>query len=198
MSERGMRERGMRERGMSERGVRDRAVNERGMSKRDEGRTYSRMLWASVLALALEGAVALILLVVFGDAGQPEPGEERLSALTLLALPFLAVFWLLPAFAVSAVLVLPIVLLGEALTRRLGGRPTGWQLLLSTAAGALLWPLAGGPGWLVATVCLAAAALVTRHARRGYFVALLVWGTVAVLTVFLLGSLGLHTGVIEA
>ncbi|WP_328943183.1 hypothetical protein OG259_17995 [Streptomyces sp. NBC_00250] len=156
------------------------------------------MLWASVLALALEAALALILLVVFGDAGQPEPGEERLSALTLLALPFLAVFWLLPAFAVSAALVLPIVLLGEALTRRAGGRPTGWQLLLSTAAGALLWPLAEGPGWLVATVCLAAAVLVTRHARRGYFVALLVWGTVTVLTVFLLCTLGLYTGVIDA
>ncbi|MFJ5141729.1 hypothetical protein [Streptomyces sp. NPDC088707] len=177
---------------MGVRGTDLRAVDERG-----EGRTYLRMLWASVLALALEGALATILLVVFGDAGQPEPGEERLSALTLLALPFLAVFFLLPAFAVSAALVLPVVLLGEALTRRAGGRPTGWQLLLSTAAGALLWPLAGGPGWLVATVCLAVAALVTRHARRGYFVALLVWGTVAVLTVFLLGTLGLYTGAIE-
>ncbi|MDX2560083.1 hypothetical protein PV371_10540 [Streptomyces sp. TX20-6-3] len=179
----------------------DTGVREAGfrpVNERDDGRTYSRMLWASVLALALEGAVALILLVVFGDAGQPEPGEERLSALTLLALPLLTVVWLLPAFAVSAALVLPIVLLGEALTRRLGGRPTGWHLLLSTAAGALLWPLAAGPGWLVATVCLAAAVLVTRHARRGYFVALLVWGTVTVLTVFLLGTVGLHTGAIEA
>ncbi|MFF3840082.1 hypothetical protein [Streptomyces sp. NPDC001930] len=176
----------------------ERDVSERDLSGRGEGRTYGRMLWASVLALALEGAVALILLVVFGDAGQPEPGEERLSALTLLALPLLTVVGLLPAFAVSAALVLPIVLLGEALTRRLGGRPTGWQLLLSTAAGALLWPLAGGPGWLVATVCLAVAVLVTRHARRGYFVALLVWGTVAVLTVFLLGTVGLYTGAIEA
>ncbi|WP_406061045.1 hypothetical protein OG462_25485 [Streptomyces sp. NBC_01077] len=188
----------MSERELRERVVNERDVNGRGMSKRDEGRTYSRMLWASVLALVLEGALALILLVVFGDAGQPEPGEERLSALTLLALPLLAVVGLVPAFAVSAALVLPIVLLGEALTRRVGGRPTGWQLLLSTAAGALLWPLAGGPGWLVATVCLAVAVLVTRHARRGYFVDLLVWGTVAVLTVFLLGGVGLHAGVIDA
>ncbi|WP_338494523.1 hypothetical protein [Streptomyces sp. SJL17-4] len=176
----------------------EREVRERGSNECGEGRTYGRMLWASVLALALEGAIALILLVLFGDAGQPEPGEERLSALTLLALPFLAVVGLLPAFAVSVALVLPIVLLGEALTRRWGGRPTGWQLLLSTAAGALLWPLAGGPGWLVAAVCLAVAVLVTRHARRGYFVALLVWGTAAVLTVFLLGGAGLHAGVIDA
>ncbi|MFB8081925.1 hypothetical protein [Streptomyces sp. NPDC056013] len=177
-------------------GVRDRGF--RAVDERADGRTYGRMLLASVLALSLEAALATILLVVFGDTGQPEPGEERLSALTLLALPFLAVVWLIPAFAVSAALVLPVVLLGEALTRRAGGRPTGWQLLLATAAGALLWPLAGGPGWLVATVCLAVAALVTRHARRGYFVALLLWGTLAVLTVFLLGSLGLYTGVIEA
>lgn len=186
-----------RDAGVRESGVGVRIAGGRDAGGRGEGRTYGRMLWASVLALALEGAITLILLVVFGDAGQPEPGEERLSALTLLALPFLAVFWLLPALAVSAGLVLPVVLLGEALARRLGGRPTGWHLLLSTAAGALLWPLAGGPGWLVATVCLAAAVLVTRHARRGYFVALLVWGTVVVLTVFLLGSLGLYAGAIE-
>ncbi|MCX4982680.1 hypothetical protein [Streptomyces sp. NBC_00572] len=187
--------------GVRDAGGRDasgRDVSGRDSGRRGEGRTYGRMLWASVLALALEAALALILLVVFGDAGQPEPGEERLSALTLLALPLLTVVWLLPAFAVSAALVLPTVLLGEALTRRAGGRPTGWQLLLSTAAGTLLWPLAGGPGWLVATVCLAVAVLVTRHARRGYFVALLVWGTVTVLTVFLLCTVGLYTGVIDA
>ncbi|WP_329281705.1 hypothetical protein [Streptomyces sp. NBC_00691] len=178
--------------------VRDRDGSAREPEERGEGRTYGRMLWVSVLALLLEGAIALILLVVFGDAGQPEPGEERLSALTLLALPLLAVVGLIPTFAVSAVLVLPVVLLGEGLTRRLGGRPTGWQLLLSTAAGALSWPLAGGPGWLVATVCLAAAVLVTRHARRGSFVALLVWGTVAVLTVFLLGGAVVYAGVTGA
>ncbi|MEU2077341.1 hypothetical protein [Streptomyces sp. NPDC013489] len=168
------------------------------MSERGDGRTDGRMLWVSVLVLFLEAALALVLGVVFGETGQPEPGEERVSAMTLFALPFLAPFAVLAAAAVSAVLVLPVVLLGEDLTRWLGGRPTGWQLLLATAAGALLWPLAGGPGWLVATVCLAVAALVTRHARRGYFVALLLWGTVVVLTVFLLGSVGLYTGVIEA
>ncbi|MER5964400.1 hypothetical protein [Streptomyces sp. NPDC002057] len=165
---------------------------------RGEGRTTLRMLGASMLALALEAALALLLLALFGDAGQPEPGEERVSALTLLALPFLMVLALIPAVAVSAVLVLPAVLLGEGLTRRLGGRATGWQLLLTTAAGALAWPLFGWPGWLVGTACLTAAVLVTRHARRGYFVVLLVWGTVAVLTVYLLGTAGLYTGVIEA
>lgn len=163
-----------------------------------EGRTTLRMLWASMLALALEAALALLLLALFGDAGQPEPGEERVSALTLVALPFLMVLALIPAVVVSAFLVLPAVLLGERLTRRLGGRATGWQLLLSTAAGALAWPLFRGPGWLVGTVCLAVAVLVTRHARRGYFVGLLVWGTVVVLTVYLLGVAGLLTGAVEA
>ncbi|WP_435974642.1 hypothetical protein [Streptomyces sp. Qhu_M48] len=165
---------------------------------RGEGRTTLRMLWVSVLALALEAALALLLLALFGDPGQAEPGEERVSALTLLALPFLMVLALVPAVAVSAFLVLPAVLLGERLTRRLGGRATGWQLLLSTAAGALAWPLFGAPGWLVGAVCLAVAVLVTRHARRGSFVVLLVWGTVAVLTVYLLGAAGLYAGVIEA
>ncbi|MFH9722974.1 hypothetical protein ACH4M4_08395 [Streptomyces sp. NPDC017254] len=163
---------------------------------RGEGRTTLRMLWASMLALTLEAALALLLLALFGDPGQPEPGEERVSALTLLALPFLMALTLIPAAAVSAFLVLPVVLLGEGLTRRLGGRATGWQLLLSTAVGALARPLFGGPGWLMGTVCLAVAVLVTRHARRGCSVGLLVWGTVLLLTVYLLGLAGLSTGVI--
>ncbi|MFG2839332.1 hypothetical protein ACGFYE_30515 [Streptomyces zaomyceticus] len=165
-------------------------------SVRGEGRTTLRMLGVSTLALALEAALALLLLALFGDAGQAEPGEERVSALTLIALPFLMVTALVPAVVVSAFLVLPAVLLGERLARRPGGRATGWQLLLSTAAGALAWPLFRGPGWLVGTVCLAAAVLVTRHARRGRFTGLLVWGTAAVLTVYLLGLAVLSTGVI--
>ncbi|MGW2301173.1 hypothetical protein [Streptomyces sp. NPDC001809] len=163
-----------------------------------EGRTYLRMLRVSALALLLEGALALVLLVLFGDAGQAEPGEERVSALTLLALPFLAVLVPLCAAVLSAALVLPVVHLGEALARRTGGRATGWQLLLATAVGALLWPGAGGPGWLAGTVGTAAAALVARGARRGSFVRLLVWGTAAVLGVLVLGGAGVYAGVIGA
>ncbi|MEV4942473.1 hypothetical protein [Streptomyces zaomyceticus] len=103
---------------------------------------------------------------------------------------------LVPAVVVSAFLVLPTVLLGERLARRPGGRATGRQLLLSTAAGALAWPLFRGPGRRVGTVCPASAVLVTRHARRGCFAGLLVWGTVAIPTVYLLGLAGLPAGVI--
>ncbi|WP_158718971.1 hypothetical protein [Streptomyces globisporus] len=168
------------------------------MSGPDEGaRGFARMLRVSILALFLEAALALVLGVVFGDTGQPEPGEERVSALTLMTLPLMSLMALLPAAAVSAVIVLPTVLLGEELARLAGGRPLWWQLLLSAAAGALLLPLAGWEGWLVGAVCVAVAALLARPARRGYFVGLLLWGTLAVLTVFLLGGIGLHTGAIE-
>ncbi|WP_157869984.1 MULTISPECIES: hypothetical protein [unclassified Streptomyces] len=166
------------------------------MSGPDDGRTHARMLWASVLALFLEGALALALGVVFGDAGQAEPGEERVSALTLLFLPFLPLMALLPALVVSAVIVLPTVLLGEDLARRFGGRPLGWQLLLSAAAGALVLPLTGRQGWPLAAACLSAATLLTRPARRGYFVSLLVWGALVVLTVFTLGGIGVYAGLI--
>lgn len=43
---------------------------------RGEGRTTLRMLWVSMLALALEAALALLLLALFGDAGQAEPGRS--------------------------------------------------------------------------------------------------------------------------
>ncbi|WP_159026493.1 hypothetical protein [Streptomyces vietnamensis] len=168
------------------------------MSGPDTGRTHVRMLWASILALFLEAALAVVLGVIFGDTRQPEPGEERVSALSLLVLPFLPVLALLPAAAVSAVIVLPTVLLGEDLARRAGGRPLWWHLLLSAAAGALLLPLAGGWGWALGAVCVAVAALLARPARKGYFVSLLLWGTAAVLTVLMLGGAGLYTGVLES
>ncbi|MEV7566262.1 hypothetical protein [Streptomyces tanashiensis] len=167
------------------------------MSGPEGGRSFARMLRVSILALFLEAALAMVLGVVFGDAGQPELGEGGVSALQLLALPFLPLMALLPAAAVSAVVVVPAVLLGESLARRAGGPPLGWQLFLSAAAGALLLPLAGWWGWAVAAVCLAVAAVLTRPARRGYFVSLLLWGTLAVLGVFMLGGIGLYTGVIE-
>ncbi|MER6097868.1 hypothetical protein ABT154_18810 [Streptomyces sp. NPDC001728] len=166
------------------------------MSGPDDGRTHARMLWASVLALILQGALALALGVVFGETGQAEPGEERVSGLTLMFLPLLPLMALLPAAAVSAVIVLPTVLFGEDLARRFGGRPLGWQLLLSAVAGALVVPVTGWQGWLPTAACLAVTALLTRPARRGYFVSLLVWGALAVLTVFMLGGIGVYAGLI--
>ncbi|MFD5327136.1 hypothetical protein [Streptomyces sp. NPDC127092] len=161
-----------------------------------EERSAARMLRVSMLVLFLEGALALVLGLVFGETGKPEPGEERVSALTLLALPLLSLLALLAAAVVSAVLVLPAVLLGEDLARRVAGRPIAWQLLLTTAAGALMWPLAAWRGWLVGALALAVAATVARHARRGFFVSVLLWGTLAVLTVFTLGGIGLYAGVL--
>ncbi|QES07696.1 hypothetical protein DEJ44_20210 [Streptomyces venezuelae] len=159
----------------------------------DEGRTFARMLRASTLALLLEAGVALLVLLVAGPFGEPPPDADTMGGgMYILALPFMAVFAVGLAFAVSAVLVLPVVLLGEDLGRKFGAAPVWWQLSLAGVAGALLAPLAGVAGWVVGWAVLAVAALLTRPARRGYFVSLLVGGSLAVVTVFTAGGVALY------
>ncbi|MFD0148382.1 hypothetical protein ACWGQ4_05420 [Streptomyces sp. NPDC055721] len=163
------------------------------MSGPDMGRTHARMLRVSTLALLLEAGVGLAVLMTVGLSMEPEPGEDTGGgALVLLALPFVAVFGVLAAFAVSAVLVLPVILLGEDLGRRFGAAPIWWQLSLAGLAGALLAPLAGVRGWIVGWTVLAVAALLTRRARQGYFVSLLLWGTLAVVSVWMVGGIFLY------
>ncbi|WP_329621845.1 hypothetical protein OG357_16365 [Streptomyces sp. NBC_01255] len=162
------------------------------MSGPDTGRTNARMLRVSTLALCLEAGVALAVLMTVGLSRTAETGYTYEGGLFLLALPLVSTFGVLAAFAVSAVLVLPVVLLGEDLGRRFGGRPVWWQLGLSALAGALLAPLAGVWGWLVGWAFLAVAALLTRPARQGYFVSLLLWGTLAVVSVFMVGGIALY------
>ncbi|MCZ0980769.1 hypothetical protein O1L60_22210 [Streptomyces diastatochromogenes] len=168
------------------------------MSGPDDGRSLARMLRVSALVLLLEAAAALVVGMVLGDTGQSGPEGEYLSALTFLALPFLVLFALVAAVVVSLVFVLPSVWLGEGLGRRIGGRPGGWQLLLAGVAATLLVAYEGiWPWWPAVWGAMAAAALITRRARRGHFVTVLLWGTAAVLTVFLAGGAGVYTGVIE-
>ncbi|MFI6420113.1 hypothetical protein ACIBG6_22275 [Streptomyces sp. NPDC050842] len=163
------------------------------MSGPELGRTYARMMRVSTLALLLEAGVALAVLMTVGLSMEPEsPDDVGGSPLLLLYLPFLAVFGVLGAAAVSAVLVLPGVLLGEDLGRRFGAAPVWWQLSLAGLAGALLAPLAGVRGWVVAWAFLAVAVLLTRRARQGYFVSLLVWGSLAVVSVFMAGGIALY------
>ncbi|QES20559.1 hypothetical protein DEJ46_16715 [Streptomyces venezuelae] len=151
------------------------------------------MLRVSTLALCLEAGVALAVLMTVGLSMEPEPGDDTAGgALVLLALPFVAVFGVLAAFAVSAVLILPVVLLGEALGRKFGRDPLWWQLALAGLAGALLAPLGGVRGWIVGWAVLAVAVLLTRPTRQGYFVSLLLWGTLAVVSVFLVGGIVLY------
>ncbi|MFI9744556.1 hypothetical protein [Streptomyces sp. NPDC052494] len=164
------------------------------MSGPDRGRTHARMLRVSTLALCLEAGVALAVLMTLGLSMEPEPepapGEDTTgAAIYVLVLPFVAVFGVLAAFAVSAVLILPVVLLGEDLGRRFGRDPLWWQLALAGLAGALLAPLAGVWGWIAGWVVLAVAALLTRPARQGYFVSLLLWGTLAMVGVWMVGGL---------
>ncbi|MFJ9429347.1 hypothetical protein ACIRQY_06740 [Streptomyces sp. NPDC101490] len=168
------------------------------MSGPVEGRTYARMVRVSVLALALQGALFMVLGVVFGEAGRPAEDGSLLSPLQLFGLPFVTLLGLLAAVVVSAAVVLPAVLGGEGLARKAGGCPIGWQLTLAGAAGALLVPFAGWWAWPVGAAVLAVTVLLTRPARRGWFVRLLYWGTLAVLGTLALGGVGLSTGVIAA
>lgn len=159
----------------------------------DDGRTFWRMLRVSVLVLFLEAALALVLGMVFGETREPEPGEEAVSALTVVLFPVFLVLALLAAATVSAAVVAPSVVLGEAAGRRVGGPPLAWQLLLTGVGSLLLLPLAGWRCWLVVWACLGVAAVVARHAREGCFVKVLVWGTLAVLAVGGLGVIGAAT-----
>ncbi|MFJ9827149.1 hypothetical protein ACIRSU_22725 [Streptomyces sp. NPDC101160] len=151
------------------------------------------MLRVSVLVLFLEAALALVLGAVFGETREPEPGEEAVSALTLVVLPVFLAFALLAAATVSAAVVAPSVVLGEAAGRRIGGPPFAWQVLLTGVGSVLILPLVGWRWWLVAWACLGVAAFVARYARRGWFVRVLVWGTVAVLAAGGLGVIGAAT-----
>ncbi|MEV8587614.1 hypothetical protein AB0424_11835 [Streptomyces sp. NPDC051180] len=164
------------------------------MSGPDMGRTHARMLRVSTLALCLEAGVALAALMTVGLSREPASGEESGGGggLFLLGLPLVAVFGVLAAFAVSAVLVLPAVLFGEDLGRRFESGPLRWQLALAALAGGLLAPLAGAWGWAAGATALAVAVLLTRHVRQGHFVTLLLWGALVVVTAFLAGGIVLY------
>ncbi|MFE7580543.1 hypothetical protein ACFU5Y_03130 [Streptomyces gardneri] len=47
-------------------------------------------------------------------------------------------------------------------------------------------------GWIAGWTVLAVAALLTRRARQGFFVSLLLWGTLAVVSVFMVGGMVLY------
>ncbi|MFB7518136.1 hypothetical protein [Streptomyces sp. NPDC056144] len=152
------------------------------------GRTHARMLRVSTLAVCLEAGVGLAALMTVGLSQEPQ-GESGGSGLFLMALPVVAVLGVLVAFAISAVLVMPITLLGEDIARRRrSGGPALWQLGLSAVTGLLLAPLTGLWGWLAGTATLFVAALLTARAKQGYFVDLLLWGTLAVVGAFTAGG----------
>ncbi|MFF0478326.1 hypothetical protein [Streptomyces sp. NPDC004284] len=167
------------------------------MSGPDVGRTYARMLRVSALALLLEAALALVVVLVADSTEAPDPAEDTVSPFAVVLVPILGVFGVVVALAVSAMVVLPAIGAGESLARRSGGRPAWWQLGLAAAVGLLAAPLGGWRGWAVTAAAAAGAILLARHARRGFFVSLLLWGTLAVLSVGTLGGIALYTGVIE-
>ncbi|MET9950219.1 hypothetical protein ABZ135_01540 [Streptomyces sp. NPDC006339] len=159
-----------------------------------DGRTSARMLRISMLVLFLEAALLGVGAVVIGQT-RPAPVAGH-NALGLLALPFLVAGGAVVGLALSSGLVLPVVRSGELLARRAGGRPLWWQSALAVAATAPVAPFLGPWWWCGGWAALLLAVVVTARARRGGFVTLLAWGTLAVVSAGTLGGAALYSGVL--
>ncbi|MER7514933.1 hypothetical protein [Streptomyces sp. NPDC126499] len=156
------------------------------------GRTFRRMLMVSMLVLFLETALLAVGALVIGET-RPSPSVGY-NALGLIALPFLVVGGTLVGAVLSLALVLPAVRSGELLARRAGGRAAWWQSALAGAVTIPLAPLLGPWWWPGGWAALMVAVTVTARARRGTFVTVLVWGTLAVVSAGMLGGAALYTG----
>ncbi|MGW0856504.1 hypothetical protein [Streptomyces sp. NPDC002690] len=169
-------------------------------------RSFDRMVWISMLVLFLEAVTVAVLVALHGQT-QESPGVG-INALGLFLLPFLALPGALVGAVVSLLLVLPTVRLSEALGRRFTGREAWWWVPVVFGTGlaplgvlaaltGCLGPIDAVSAWCAATVLLSVAALFTRVARKGLFGPIALWGTLAVLSVGVLGLMALDFGIID-
>ncbi|MEX0173461.1 hypothetical protein [Streptomyces sp. LMG1-1-1.1] len=141
------------------------------MSGPDDGRTFARMLWVSMVVLVLEAAVTWVGNVVLAG-----PGEDRLGLLPAFRQPSLLTAWFLGLLLAVVFLVIPTVWLAEELERRFGGRADGWTPAVAALAATVpvlpraltetAGPAAGAKAWLTGALVLTVAALAARRAGR--------------------------------
>ncbi|MFH9265994.1 hypothetical protein ACH4KN_17310 [Streptomyces sp. NPDC017546] len=172
-------------------------------------RPYGLSLLLSTAVLLVEAVLALVVSVLHGLTQQswamtPTGG----SPLSVVLLPFLALFAATAAAALSVAVVLPIASLSDVLGRRFGGREAWWWVPPVAAAVSLLLVgattvVAGGTdpagfarGWLLTTVALAVPALVCRSRRKRVFGPVALWGLTAVVLTGVLGGVAFGTGVL--
>ncbi|MFD6425996.1 hypothetical protein [Streptomyces sp. NPDC060198] len=169
-------------------------------------RPFGRMVWISMLVLFLEAVTVAILVVLLGQTQEsPSVGPNALGVVFPL---FLVIPGALVGAVVSLLLVLPAVRLSEALGRRFTGREAWWWVPVVFAAGlvppgalavltGVLGPFEAVWMWCAATALLSVAALFTRVARRGLFGRILLRGTLAVLSMGVLGLMALGFGIVD-
>ncbi|MFG2111354.1 hypothetical protein ACGFRB_01705 [Streptomyces sp. NPDC048718] len=173
-------------------------------------RSFREMWLVSTLVLFLEAALAVVLIVLFGDvrgtgtgagagAGPDTGGGGFGIVFGAVLLPLLLGAVMVPPAAVSAALVVPSVLLGERFAGRAGGPALVWNLLLTAvAAGLVIEPFGSWRECLAGWAGLSVAALIARRARPGerYALRVFLWGLFVVVAVLVFGGLGEATGLI--
>lgn len=174
----------------------------------EKKRPYGLSLLLSTVILLLEAVLALVVSVLHGLTRQswamtPTGG----SPLSVVLLPFLALFAATAAAALSVAFVLPTASLSDALGRRFGGRETWWVPAVAAAVSLVLLgvtttvtgsmePAGFAGGWLLTTVALTVPALVCRSRRKRVFGPVFLWGLTSVVLTGVLGGVAFGTGVL--
>ncbi|MEU8777009.1 hypothetical protein [Streptomyces sp. NPDC048606] len=168
-------------------------------------RSFGRILVVSTLVFCLEVALAAVIGVLYAMTRVP-PHLNGVSVEVVPALVHLTWISALVGAALSLVVVLPAVALGDALGRLVGGAgswawvPASVGAVLAVPAAWALWSGSDRSGvttaWAVATAVLSVAALLGRPRREGLLALVAKRGAAVVVGIALLGAFALWTDIV--